>query len=427
MIMKNISVLLNLILAAIIVVLVYQVQSKTELVTVDTLLYSTIVKPEINDETHAGDKISVGVRGWIMPKPALVIGTYGEDGQPNIMTAAWAGIVNSQPLKIGVSLRPATLSFGNIMATKSFTINVPSVKYMAHMDYAGNISGRDGDKFAALGLTPIKGEYVNAPYIREFPISIELEVTETINLGSHVQFIGTVIDTKIDPQFLKSDGSVDVEKMQPISYEGNSYYGFGPMIGKQSDIYKVFMDGMEPSFLPEFSKANQTLETIYNRKSVRNFTGEKVSRQHLTELVRSGMAAPTAVDKRPWAFIAIDDRATLDKLADVLPYAQMLRQTTAAIVVCGDLQKALPDDAQAYWVQDCSAATQNILLAAESMGLGAVWTGVHPITDREELVKQKLGLPAHVIPLNVIAIGHPTGIDKPKDKWNPELLRWNSW
>jgi flavin reductase (DIM6/NTAB) family NADH-FMN oxidoreductase RutF/nitroreductase len=426
--MKNTSTLLNLLLAAIIVFLVIQL-TKT-----DKNIVEEIVASEVQASSHdaeraiqLSDKVSVGARGWIMPKPALVIGSYGADGQPNIMTAAWAGIVNSHPISIGVSLRPATLSYTNIMATGSFTVNVPSAKYMAHMDYAGNISGRDGDKFAALGLTPVKGEHVNAPYIKEFPIVIECEVAQTINLGSHVQFIGKVIDTRIDSHLLKENGSVDVEKMQPILYEGNGYYGFGPLLGRQSDAFKVFVKDLEPDFKPQTESFNHTLATIYNRKSVRNYTNQQVSKSQLTELARSGMAAPTAVDKRPWAFVAIDDCETLNLLADALPHARMLKQATSAIMVGGDLNKALPGNAQAYWVQDCSAATQNILLAAESMGLGAVWTGVHPNPEREETVRQILGLPQHIIPLNVIAVGYPTGVDKPKDKWDETILHWNKW
>ncbi|ASB50997.1 nitroreductase family protein [Alkalitalea saponilacus] len=184
---------------------------------------------------------------------------------------------------------------------------------------------------------------------------------------------------------------------------------------------------MEPEFEPRSESFNHTLATIYNRKSVRNFTNQQITKAQLTELVRSGMAAPTAVDKRPWAFVAIDDRQTLDKLAEVLPYARMLKQATGAIMVGGDLDKALSGIEQAYWVQDCSAATQNILLAAESMGLGAVWTGVHPVKEREETVKQILGLPENIVPLNVIAIGYPTGIDKHKDKWDESILHWNKW
>ena len=172
---------------------------------------------------------------------------------------------------------------------------------------------------------------------------------------------------------------------------------------------------------------NPTLKTIFARKSVRHFTDKKVNEAQLKKLAQAGMAAPTAVDKRPWAFIAIHDRAVLDNLARILPYAKMLNQATAAMVVCGDLNKALNGVGEPYWIQDCSAATENILLAAESMGLGAVWTGVHPIKEREADVRKALNIPESMVPLNVIVIGYPTGQDKPKNKWDESVLHWNKW
>ncbi|MDD3667568.1 MAG: nitroreductase family protein, partial [Bacteroidales bacterium] len=117
------------------------------------------------------------------------------------------------------------------------------------------------------------------------------------------------------------------------------------------------------------------MENILNRKSVRKYTKEEVKKEQLEMLVRAGMAAPSARNSQPWLFFVIDDRTILDNLAKQLPNAKMLLSAKAAIVVCGNLQKALEGDGREFWVQDCSAATQNILLAAESMGLGAVWTG----------------------------------------------------
>lgn len=173
--------------------------------------------------------------------------------------------------------------------------------------------------------------------------------------------------------------------------------------------------------------SNNTLDVIHSRKSVRNFTEKAVTKEQLEILVKAGMAAPSARNLQPWAFIVITERKVLDDLADSLPYAKMLKQVSGAIVVCGDLSKAATDVDQAYWVQDCSAASQNILLAAESMGLGAVWTAVYPYEERINSVKKILSLPENIIPLNVIPVGYPTGIDKPKNKWKPENLHWNKW
>ena len=174
-------------------------------------------------------------------------------------------------------------------------------------------------------------------------------------------------------------------------------------------------------------KRNSTIETIHNRKSVRNFTDKQVSRADLVELVRAGMAAPSAANKQPWKFIIVEDRAKLDSMGDILPYGKMLKKAPSAIVVCGDMFNALVGVAEDYWVQDCSAATQNILLAAESMGLGAVWTATFPYAERMNPVKEILGLPDHIKPLNVIPIGYPNGVDKPKDKWDIEKVFVDSY
>ena len=168
--------------------------------------------------------------------------------------------------------------------------------------------------------------------------------------------------------------------------------------------------------------SNHTLETIHQRKSVRNFLSTPVAESDLIELIRAGMAAPTAVNKQPWSFITVQDRAVLDSLGDQLPYAKMLHTAPAALVVCGDMNLALTGVNQDYWVQDCSAATQNILLAAESMGLGAVWTAAFPYADRMDPIRAALNLPEHVIPLNIIPLGYPAGTNLPKDKWAPEKV-----
>ncbi len=120
----------------------------------------------------------------------------------------------------------------------------------------------------------------------------------------------------------------------------------------------------------------------------------------------------------------VTQRETLDSLGEQLPYAKMLHQAQAAIIVCGDMEKAGNLKDEGYWVQDCSAATQNILLAAESLGLGAVWTAAYPYDDRMKVVIETLNLSDNHVPLNVIPIGYPTGEDQPKDKWKPERIIW---
>ena len=175
------------------------------------------------------------------------------------------------------------------------------------------------------------------------------------------------------------------------------------------------------------AKSDLVMENILNRKSVRKYTKEEVKKEQLEMLVRAGMAAPSARNSQPWLFFVIDDRTILDNLAKQLPNAKMLLSAKAAIVVCGNLQKALEGDGREFWVQDCSAATQNILLAAESMGLGAVWTGAYPRKETVNIIKVELGLPEHIVPLNVIPIGWQTGEEKPKQKYTEENVRWNKW
>lgn len=434
--MKNKSIYLNVLLALIIVVLVFQLatydknsatkKEQSHAGQLESTQLDIKLKIGLTGQHALPEKKSVGKRGWIMPKPALVIGSYSAKGEPDMMTAAWAGIVNSDPLYIGVSIRPSRKTYENIKETGFFSISVPSAQYVAQMDYIGNVSGHDENKFEKLGLTPVHGNYANAPYVGEFPIVIECRVVDSIPLGSHTQFIGEVLDTKIDSAFLTADNQVNIEKLQPIIFDESYYYGYGRRLGKPFDIYKLLKPDMEPSYTPQ-TFDNPTMVTIFNRKSVRHFTEQPVSVEQLKLLVQAGMAAPTAVNKQPWAFIAIKDRQMLDKLGDALPYAKMLKQAAAAIVVCGDLTKALEDEAQAYWIQDCSAASENILLAAESLGLGAVWTGVHPIKEREDAVRQTLNAPETIVPLNVIVIGYPTGEDKPKNKWNEANVHWEHW
>ncbi|NCB47719.1 nitroreductase family protein [bacterium] len=172
---------------------------------------------------------------------------------------------------------------------------------------------------------------------------------------------------------------------------------------------------------------NQTLKIIHQRKSVRNFEEKPVTKEQFETLVRAAMAAPTARNSQPWQFIVVDDREKLNKMAEGLPYAKMLEKAAGAVVVCGDIKIATDLGVEKLWEHDCSAATQNLLLAAESMGLGAVWTAAHPYEERVNVVKDVLSLPDGIIPLCVVPVGYPTGVDKPKDKWKPERLHWNEY
>jgi len=167
------------------------------------------------------------------------------------------------------------------------------------------------------------------------------------------------------------------------------------------------------------------VENIMTRTSVRDYTDQTISADTIEMLLRAGMAAPTAVNKQPWHFVVVNSREKLDQLAQTNPYAKMLEKAPLAIVVCGDMSKALEGEARAFWIQDCSAATENILLAAHALGLGAVWTGLYPDEERVDAVSEVLKLTDNIIPLCTIVIGYPAEQPQPKDKWKPENVSYN--
>lgn len=173
---------------------------------------------------------------------------------------------------------------------------------------------------------------------------------------------------------------------------------------------------------------NPALENILTRTSVRSYDNSRAISQDTIELLlRAAMSAPTAVNKQPWAFVVINDKNTLDRLVQEHPHGKMYANAPLVIVTCGDLSKTLEGDGRNYWIQDVSAATENLLLAAHSLGLGAVWTGCYPSEARSKAIARVLNLPETIIPLAVVPIGYPTETPIPKDKWNAENVHYNSW
>ena len=172
---------------------------------------------------------------------------------------------------------------------------------------------------------------------------------------------------------------------------------------------------------------NQAITNIMTRVSVREFTGEKISEAQLDTLLRAAMSAPSAINKQPWAFIVVTDEAKIAALGEALPYSRCSNKPAVAIIPCGDLSKAIPGEMSAFWVNDVSAATENLLLAAHAMGLGAVWTGLHPDMNRAKMVQEMLGLPEHIIPLCVVPVGVPAEQPEVKDKYKPENIHYNEW
>ena len=172
---------------------------------------------------------------------------------------------------------------------------------------------------------------------------------------------------------------------------------------------------------------DNAIETIMTRTSIRSFTDRAVSADTVEMLLRAGMAAPTAVNLQPWHFVVVNDRAKIDELGGNGRQSQMWHESPLVIVVCGNMEKAMEGVGQAFWVQDCSAATENILLAAHALGLGAVWTGCYPIEERVANISQVLGLPEHLVPLCAIVMGYPNESPQPKDKWKPENVSYNGF
>ena len=172
---------------------------------------------------------------------------------------------------------------------------------------------------------------------------------------------------------------------------------------------------------------NQAIQNIMTRVSVREFTGEKISEAQIDTLLRAAMAAPSAINKQPWAFIVITDEDKLAQLGEALPYSRCSNHPAVAIIPCGDLTKAIPGEMANFWINDVSAATENLLLAAHAMGLGAVWTGLHPDMNRAKMVQEMLGLPEHIIPLCVVPVGVPAEHPEVKDKFKPENIHYNQW
>ena len=170
----------------------------------------------------------------------------------------------------------------------------------------------------------------------------------------------------------------------------------------------------------------EALSIIQQRKSVRHFTSEPVNRKDIDLLLKAAMAAPSAVNCQPWEFIVVTKRKTLDALGEALPYAKMLFQAGAAIIICGNSAIAHKHLTE-YAVIDSTLAGENILLAAEALGLGAIWTAAYPYPDRMHTVRTILRIPSEMIPLTVIPIGHPTGIDLPKEKFNPQKIHKELW
>ena len=184
------------------------------------------------------------------------------------------------------------------------------------------------------------------------------------------------------------------------------------------------------TILQSSSKQDDNEDVVYNnimtRTSIRSYDNKVIEDEKIDKLLHAGMAAPSAMNRQPWHFVVIKDKQILQQIAQLTPNSGMAKDAPLAIVTCGDMSKYKDDETKLrdFWVQDLSAASENILLQAHAMGLGAVWTGLYPSEERSNTIAKLLNLPQNLVPLNTIVIGYPKEDQQPKDKWNPENISY---
>lgn len=171
---------------------------------------------------------------------------------------------------------------------------------------------------------------------------------------------------------------------------------------------------------------NAIIENILNRKSVREFTDEKVSMDDLNIIIKAGMSAPSGLNLQPWEFIVFMEEKTLDYMVDLHEYSKMFKSATAGILLCADMDKTVKEYDE-LWVQDCSASMENMLLAIESLNLGGVWLAIYPVEERCQKLINYFNLPDNIMPFGLIALGHPANQENAKDKWDENKLHWEKW
>ena len=200
----------------------------------------------------------------------------------------------------------------------------------------------------------------------------------------------------------------------------------GSVVGKgTTEFFSGVGDGIKTV---SDGNVSDVLTAIATRRSIRRFDPLRaVEDEKVEKILKAAMCAPSAMDKRPWEFVVVKDKAQLQKLGERLPNSRVANGAQLAIVVCGSLDNGLPGRCKEYWIHDCSAASMNILLAAHALGLGAVWTGVYPGEDRVAAVREIFSIPDGFMPLNVIPLGYAAENPSPKDKWNSAKIHIDRW
>jgi nitroreductase len=168
----------------------------------------------------------------------------------------------------------------------------------------------------------------------------------------------------------------------------------------------------------------EKLKYILDRRSIRRFTDQKIDSEKIKSILTAAMYAPSAVNMQPWHFVVIDESSIMEKIMEIHPHARMLQSASHAVVICGDEQLQHDDG---YWVVDCGAATQNLLLAAQTLGLGACWVGLHPREERKAAFSRLLHLPSHVLPFALVALGYPEELKPRPNRFHAEKVKYNGW
>ena len=167
------------------------------------------------------------------------------------------------------------------------------------------------------------------------------------------------------------------------------------------------------------------MDYIFKRRSIRSYTSQPVDRDTLTLLLQAAMAAPSAVNSQPWEFVVVTEPAVLDRLRQRIQYGQY--NATAIIAVCGSPAVGNNDAGKTYWIQDCSAALENILIAAAGLGLGSVWVGVYPEQGKVKAVRQVLNIPGNVFPLGLVYLGYPADNQPPRTQYDEQKVHWQQY
>ncbi len=168
----------------------------------------------------------------------------------------------------------------------------------------------------------------------------------------------------------------------------------------------------------------EAIKAIYTRRSIRKFKKKQINHDELHSILKAGMYAPSARNQQPWHFIVIKNLSIKEKIMNAHPYASMLAEAPLAILVCGDTEL---EKSKGYWPIDCSAATQNMLLAAHALGIGSVWLGVHPRQERKNAIREICNLPSHIEPFALISLGYPREMKETPDRWRQERVHLNMW